>query len=214
MVVHHEIIEALQWRYGVKEFDNNRRIHEDDLSVILESMRLSPSAFGLQPWKFYNIESEIVKEQLGKAAPHNKIKIESASCVLVLARRRSISNEYIDHYFAKMQQLRNQTESDTKQFYDIVTQKVTSMTSEELNDWTARQVYIALSSATMSAALLKIDACPMEGIDPVAFDDILNLTNTDYATTVGLTLGYRSPQDKYSSFKKIRFNKDEVFQYV
>ena len=60
------------------------------------------------------------------------------------------------------------------------------------------------------AALLQIDACPMEGIEPPQYDEILGLRGSGYGTSVACALGYRSAQDKYAQTAKVRFDKKEV----
>jgi len=47
------IIDALNWRYATKKFDPNKKVSKDDMDTLIESLRLSPSSFGLQPRKFY-----------------------------------------------------------------------------------------------------------------------------------------------------------------
>ncbi|WP_086930744.1 hypothetical protein [Agarilytica rhodophyticola] len=66
----------------------------------------------------------------------------------------------------------------------------------------------------MASALLNVDACPMEGINPALFDQLLNLEGTDYSTTVALALGYRSESDPFSQFNKVRFPKETVIQTI
>src|SRR5262249_43551258 len=86
--------------------------------------------------------------------------------------------------------------------------------SREIPEWAARQVYIALGNLMTSAALLHIDTCPMEGIDPLKYDDILHLNGTPYRTVVACAVGYRSADDKYASAAKVRFDRTEVIQTV
>ena len=47
-----EILEALNFRHACKEFDPSKKIGENELNLILESARLSPSSIGIEPWKF------------------------------------------------------------------------------------------------------------------------------------------------------------------
>ncbi len=65
-----------------------------------------------------------------------------------------------------------------------------------------------------TAALMKIDTCPMEGFDPLAYDKILGLENTEWKSVAVVTCGYRSPEDLYAQAKKVRFDKKEVIQVV
>jgi nitroreductase len=80
--------------------------------------------------------------------------------------------------------------------------------------WAARQVYIALGNFLNSAALLGIDACPMEGIQPDKYDEILGLDRQGLSAVVVAAAGYRAAEDKYAALKKVRFPKEEVFVKV
>ncbi len=44
-----------------------------------------------------------------------------------------------------------------------------------IETWNSRQAYLALGFLLETAALLEIDACPMEGFNPAEFDRILEL---------------------------------------
>lgn len=52
-----------------------------------------------------------------------------------------------------------------------------------------------------TAALLKIDATPMEGLDPSAYDKILGLEGSGWKTVATVALGYRHPEDTYQNLK-------------
>jgi nitroreductase len=78
--------------------------------------------------------------------------------------------------------------------------------------WNTRQVYLALGGLMTSAAVLGIDTCPMEGLNPKEYDRILGLGN-EYATVCACAVGYRSAEDKYSKTPKVRFPKNEVIEY-
>ena len=61
-----------------------------------------------------------------------------------------------------------------------------------------------------AAAMLGVDTCPMEGIEPDKFDEILALAGTNYTTIVACAAGYRAADDKYATTKKVRFKPDDV----
>jgi len=61
------------------------------------------------------------------------------------------------------------------------------------------------------AAVVGVDTCALEGIDPAAYDQILGLKGSGYETVVACAVGYRSADDKYASMKKVRFPKERVF---
>ena len=65
-----------------------------------------------------------------------------------------------------------------------------------------------------AAALLGVDTCPMEGIDPAKMDETLGLAGTGYFTVVACAAGYRSADDKYATTKKVRFKPDDVITRI
>ncbi len=82
------------------------------------------------------------------------------------------------------------------------------------HEWAARQVYIALGNLMTCAAVLGVDACPMEGLVPAEYDKILKLHGTGYATVVACALGYRATADKYASLAKVRYPTTELVRTV
>ena len=46
------VIRQLNWRYATKRFNPNRQISPQDWKTLEEALLLSPSSYGLQPWKF------------------------------------------------------------------------------------------------------------------------------------------------------------------
>jgi nitroreductase len=61
-----EILNALNWRYATQVFDPSKKVSEEDLHTILESARLSPSPFGIEPWKFFVIKNPELRAKVGK----------------------------------------------------------------------------------------------------------------------------------------------------
>lgn len=47
-----DILKVFQFRHACKEFDPNKKVTKDDMDFILETARLSPSSFGIEPWHF------------------------------------------------------------------------------------------------------------------------------------------------------------------
>ncbi|MNT66033.1 Major NAD(P)H-flavin oxidoreductase [compost metagenome] len=86
--------------------------------------------------------------------------------------------------------------------------------AQTIGAWAQRQTYIAMGTVLETAALMKIDACPMEGFDPSAYDQILGLEGSGWKTVATVALGYRHPEDAYQNLKKVRFNDDQIMTYV
>gem|GEM_PF-3327653 len=58
-----QILKALNWRYAVKRF-NQEKISPALLAQLLEATRLSTSAYGLQAYKLLSIESKSLGQGL------------------------------------------------------------------------------------------------------------------------------------------------------
>jgi nitroreductase len=84
------------------------------------------------------------------------------------------------------------------------------MDAAQAHRWAARQCYIALGFFLSAAALMGVDACPMEGFQPEKYDELLGLKEHGLASVVIATAGYRSPDDKYAEAAKSRFEPGNV----
>ena len=91
---------------------------------------------------------------------------------------------------------------------------VQGMNDAERHGWATNQTYIALGNLVTSAALLGIDATPMEGFEKARYNEILGLKARGLTSTVIATLGYRAAGDKYATSPKVRFAREQVVQHV
>lgn len=204
--------EVLNWRYATKSFDAKKKIPAKDFDELLESLRLAPSSYGLQPWKFIVVKDTKLRESIKNAA-WGQSQITDASNLIVLCARKDMSNSYVNDYVAEVANARGVSVESLKGYHDMMLGTAKALSKEQAHDWNKRQVYIALGFLLLSAASKKIDACPMEGFDAKKVDEILNLTNTEYGVVALCPLGYRSKEDKYAEAKKVRFVKDKVIDF-
>lgn len=206
------ITQQLRWRYATKAFDPTRKIPEAHWQALLDALVLSPSSFGLQPWKFIVVNDPVVRAKLAAAAWGQRQLID-ASHVVVLAARKHITPEYIDRYVQFMSKVRGVDPAKLKGMRDVIVGFAESVAESSQLAWNQRQVYIALGFLMETAAMLGIDSCPMEGLNPHEFDTILGLTDTDYATVAACPLGYRSPDDHHATYKKVRYDAADLIEY-
>ena len=102
-----------------------------------------------------------------------------------------------------------------EQYRARIFELVDSKSPEVLKAWLERQVYIALGFMMSCAADLRVDTCALEGMDPAAYDRILNLEVSPYYALCALALGYRDEEaDKYARLAKVRFDRDDVIPVV
>lgn len=203
------ILNDLQWRYATKKFDPKKKISEQDLHELLETLRLSASSFGLQPWKFIVITDAKLRKELQQHA-WNQAQILDASHLLILCARTDVDEEYVRKYVQTLATARNLHVDTLKQYQDMMLGFVAHKDKAALIEWAKLQVYLALGSLLTVCAQKRIDACPMEGFDATAFDNILGLEKMHLTTTVLCPIGYRSVDDKYAIAVKVRFPLDEV----
>lgn len=209
-MTHEELLSALNWRYATKRFDPSRKLAKEHWTVLEEVLRLAPSAYGVQPWKFIVVEDPDLRKTLREAS-WNQPQITEASHMVVFCHKRTISQEDVGTYIRQISATRGVPEESLKDYRAMIAgDLVEGPRAKVIEAWTQRQTYIALGFLLEAAALLKIDACPMEGFDPKAYDRILGLEGSGWASVAVVTLGYRSPEDKYQTLKKVRYDKSVV----
>ncbi len=208
-----QLLAALRWRYATKQFDTSRKIPDATWDAIEESLVLTPSSFGLQPWKFIVVENPAVRAKL-LTDSWNQPQVTDASHFVVLTARTDLTAADIDAWIARMSEVQGSSLEAFAPLKGMISGFAERMSEEERAAWNKNQAYIALGQLMASAAVLGIDACPMEGISASAYDRILGLENSGYATVVACALGYRAEADKYAAIPKARFAKSEVIRRV
>lgn len=207
------IIESLEWRYAVKQYDTNKRINDADLHVLKESIRLTPTSYGLQPFHAIFVENREMREKL-KAAAYGQSPVTDASHLVVFVVNKQIDARHVDAYMENVAKTRKLQMEQTKGFGDYIKGAIAPMTEAQFVPWNTKQTYIALGFLMHTAAELRIDATPMEGFDVAAFDEILGLSEKGLTTTVICPLGYRSESDKNQFQAKVRKSQDDLFRYL
>lgn len=200
--------EQLRWRYATKAFDPAKKISDADWHTLATALTLTPSSYGLQPWKFFVVGNQATKEQL-VAHSWGQRQVADASHTVVMAIRKPVDEVYIDRYLESIAAIRGGTVEALAGFRKMMVGSLIH-SKMDLVHWAEKQVYIALGNLMTTAAMLGIDTCPMEGIQPTKYDEILNLPATGYYTSVVCTLGYRASGDKYASVPKVRFPVEEM----
>lgn len=206
-----QLLTQLNWRYATKQFDPQRKISASDWAVLEQSLVLTPSSFGLQPWKFVVVTDQATREKL-VAASWGQRQIADASHLVVFAAKQNFAEKDIDTFINHTAKVRGADPASLAGYRDMMVGSIIKgRTEAERNGWIARQVYIALGNFLTSAALLGIDACPMEGIDPAKYNEILDLDKHGLTTVVVATAGYRAVTDKYAALPKVRFPSSDIF---
>ena len=208
------MISALQWRYATKVFDPSRTISLDDLAKLTDALLLSPSSYGLEPWRFIIVRDPAIRVRLREAS-YGQPQITDSSHVVVLCRLRTCSQTTIDKHIDRIVEVRQINPATLSGLSNVMTNSlIHGPRASSIVPWMGHQVYIALGILLATAATMEIDSCPMEGFDPARYDEILGLETQGLASVVVCPIGYRSPDDKYAHLPKVRFPKEDVIQYI
>lgn len=206
-----ELLSALRWRYATKQFDATRLIPADAWGALEESLLLTPSSFGLQPWKFLVVKNPTLRAKLREQS-WNQPQVTEASHLVVLTARTDLVQADVEAWIARLAEVNGKSTEDFEMLFGMIIGFNEAMSSSQRHEWNKRQVYIALGQLMTSAATLGIDTCPLEGISASSYDEILGLGGSGYATCVACALGYRSDADKYGTAPKARFEQGRVVE--
>jgi nitroreductase len=208
-----ELLEVQSWRYATKKFDPSKRIPAGLWEALEQALVLSPSSYGMQPWKFIVVTDPALKRRL-RAVSWNQTQVEDCSHLVVFLAKQRISEADVDRLVQRTAEVRAQSEESLAGYKGFMMgDLVHGGRSAVIDQWAARQAYIALGNFMTSAALLGIDTCPLEGLEPAAYDLILGNQDSGYHTVCACPAGYRSVDDGYAAKPKVRFPAAEVIDH-
>ncbi|TCC95559.1 NAD(P)H-dependent oxidoreductase [Pedobacter hiemivivus] len=197
------LIEALNWRYATKKM-NGEKVSQDKVDQILAAARLAPTSSGLQPFRIIVVTNPELKEKI-KAVAYGQQQITDASHVLIFAAWDNYTEERIRSVFTYTNNERGVPDSATADYVNTLIGLYTNRTTEENFHHAAKQAYIGFGVALAEAALLKVDATPMEGFESAKLDELLGLNAQGLRSTTILPLGYRDEAgDWLVNLKKVR----------
>ena len=209
-----QLLDALQWRYATKVFDAAKKIPAEVWQTLERALVLTPTSYGLQPYKFLVIHDPARRAEL---LPHswNQKQVVDASHFVVFTARTKMTDADV-HKLIKLTSDVRKIPAESLNFYRdmMLSDVVNGPRGKHAHEWATRQTYIALGNLMTCAAVLGVDACPMEGLVPAEYDRVLGLNGSGYATVVACALGYRAASDKYASLPKIRYDAKELVQSV
>lgn len=205
-----DVLEGLKWRYATKRFDPSKKIPQALWNQLEEALRLSPSSFGMQPYRFVVITDPKVKQELVGAA-YNQKQVADCSHLVVFCRLKELTVDHVNHFVDIIAETRHVSVESLQAMKDMMVGFVQKTSQEELAHWMAKQAYIALGNLIAVASALRIDNGPMEGLVREEFDRILNLPAQGCNSVVMCALGYRAADDKYEKLAKVRFPANELF---
>ncbi len=203
------IINALNWRYAANAYDANKKLSDEQVNTLIESIRLAPSSYGLPVYKVIHVKDIETRKKL-KAAAWDQPQITDASDLFVFAVKTDLGDASVDDYVNLIVETRNVSVESLSKFAAMIKGTLTSFSEDHKTAWAAKQAYLALGVLLSTAALEEIDSTPMEGFDKKQFDEILDLKDLGLTSIVVCTAGYRSESDSFASMVKVRVSKENL----
>lgn len=215
------LIEATQTRHTVKAFEAGRTLPQQSIDQLLAVLRNSPSSVNSQPWHFVVASTDEGRARMAKAAEgpfaYNQPKIRDASHVIALCMRTDMDEAHLQAILAQEERDGRFQVDGAKAGQDKSRRSYVDLHRYELRDvpqWMEKQVYLALGGLLLGAAMLGIDATPMEGFDQRALDLELGLRERGYTSVVLAALGYRGDADFNAKLPKSRLEAERVFTFL
>ncbi len=209
-----DLLSALNWRYATKVFDATKKIPAELWATLEDSLVLTPTSYGMQPYKFLVVQDPAKLVALLPNSWGQKQVVDCSHYVVFLARTQMTEADVIK-LIQRTSDVRGIPLEKLNFYRDMILSDVVhGPRGQAAFEWAARQCYIALGNLMTVAAVLGVDACPMEGINPPEYDKILGLEGSGYKTVVALALGYRAAEDKYASLPKVRYDLKDLVQHV
>jgi len=210
-----QLLEALNWRYATKVFDPAKKISANTWQALEQALILTPTSYGLQPYQFLVINDPAKRAEL---LPHSwgQKQVVDASHFVVFTAKNKMTEADVDKLIQRTVEIRKLPAAEALGTYRFMMlgDVVNGPRGKIAHEWATRQTYIALGNLMTCAAVLGIDACPMEGLVPAEYDKVLNLSGSGYATVVACALGYRSPDDKYAKLAKVRYDTKDIVRQI
>lgn len=206
------VLQQLQWRYATKRFDPTRPIDDATWAALEQALVLTPSSFGLQPWKFLVVDDPELRRQL-RAASWNQPQVTDAHRLVVFAGQRTTTVDDVDRFLLRQCEVRGTDIGSLARYRQVLVDfAAKSQAAADPSAWNARQVYIALGQFLCAAAMLGVDTCALEGIDTAAYDRLLGLDGTRFSTLCACAAGHRAADDRNATAAKVRYPATDVIE--
>jgi len=208
------LLDTLNWRYATKKMDPSKKVPQDKLDRILEAIRLAPTSSGLQPYEVFVVSNKELLERI-KPIAFNQGQVSDCSHLLVFAAWDDYTPERINMMFDLTNKERNLTSEGWESYRKMLLENYPTRGAEINFEHASKQAYIGMTTGLIAAAFEEVDSTPMEGFDPNALDELLDLRAKALRSTVIVTLGYRDTNNDWLvNLKKVRRARSDFIREV
>jgi len=198
------LIDRLNWRYATKKMNPDKVAAEDKVERILEAVRLAPTSSGLQQFEVIVVTNKDIRAKI-RAIAWDQAQVTDASHLVVFAAWDNYTADRINGMFDLVNDERGFRNEGWEAYRQMLLNTYPQRDAQTNFEHAARQAYVGLGIALTAAAFEEVDATPMEGFDPAALDEILDLRARGLRSVVMMPLGYRADEgDWLVNLKKVR----------
>ena len=198
-----DIIKALEWRYATKKFDSEAIIAEEKITLLKQAFNLTASSYGLQPVKLLIVSNKSTLNDLVPLSMNQK-QVGQSSHLCVFCVETKIDEAYIRAFFDRIISINNTPDEALNPFRTSVINSFKEKSDDDVFKWGAKQAYLAMGNMLTVCATQGVDACPMEGFDPVEYDRFFKLNEQGLRSVLIMPIGYRASDDMFGAMKKVR----------
>lgn len=212
----HPIIKDLESRYTAKRYDSNKKISQEDMTTLMDAIRLTASSINSQPWKFIVLESDTAKQRFHNTFANkfqfNQPHAMAASHIILFAHKLQYNKADYEKVVDKgIADGRNKPEEKEQAFGAFAFVDLNTNDKGYNDEWTKSQTYIALGNALHVLARLGIDSTTMEGIDSELVGKEFSSELEGYECHVALAIGYHDSAEDYNAkLPKSRLTSEEL----
>jgi len=191
-----DFADAMAFRHACKRF-KDETIPEATAAQILEFGRMSPSSFGMEPWRFLVITDPALRETLCPLCWNQPQITECSHLIVITADNECIKpgTEYVRAMFARRGLPEEAMAAYLQRYRDHMGPQFHSR--EAVEAWTHKQCYLAAANMMTGAASLGIDSCPIEGFEKEKVEALLALGEARSVALI-VAFGYRlNPQPEH-----------------
>jgi nitroreductase len=189
------------FRHATTIFDDKKIIPDDIINDILISGQLSPSSFGLEPWRFIVIQNKEKQKEMEPMC-YNQLQISTASHIVILVGRVDFNenDSYIDECVDRYNKNKEKIRKTIRAFFTY---------TKDIKNWASHQCYIAGADMMITGAIKKVDSCPMAGFIPDKVSKFLKLKESEFPALI-IPFGYRTKEPR----DKIRWDLDKIVEFI
>lgn len=194
------VLEAIEKRFACKNY-SDREIAKEDLDLICEAGRLSPTSFGMEHFDIHVYHS---KDILDVCFNQESMKTAPITVVLTVktAKWYDADGDFVKERGCRFPGTVEEYVEDFRGYYEYL------KGLDRLDMWAKAQTYIAIGNMMTAAAELGIESCAIEGFDNDKLIKCMGLNGED--DQVGIVCAFGYPKE---TRERIRRDFDDVVKY-